>query len=53
MDEWLLDASIAELDVGPATAYRRVRGGSIGSTLRGSPPLADIDSNQEGEGARN
>lgn len=25
MDEWLLDASIAELDVGPATAYRRVR----------------------------
>lgn len=25
MDEWLLDASIAELDVEPATAYHRVR----------------------------
>lgn len=51
MDEWLLDAPIAEiqktLDVGRATAYRRVRE-ARSRVVYAVVSLADIDDNQEG-----
>lgn len=51
MDEWLLDAPIAEiqktLDVGRATAYRRVRE-ARSRVVYAVVSLADIDDSQEG-----
>ena len=51
MDEWLLDAPIAEiqktLDVGRANAYRRVRE-ARSRVVYAVVSLADIDDNQEG-----
>ena len=51
MDEWLLDTPIAEiqetLDVGRATAYRRVRE-ARSRVVYAVVPLADIDDNQKG-----
>ncbi len=50
MDEWLLDTPIAEiqetLDVGRATAYRRVRE-ARSRVVYAVVSLADIDDNQE------
>ena len=51
MDEWLLDTPIAEiqetLDVGRATAYRRVRE-ARSRVVYAVVSLADIDDNHEG-----
>lgn len=54
MDEWLLDASIAEiqeaLGVGRATAYRRARE-ARSRVVYAVVSLADINDNREGEDA--